>query len=303
MSPDLIQLKRFVVTARKGTFTAAAREMYVTSQTVSQSVRDLERMLHVPLLYQRAKTLHTTPFGDEVLCLAEVALDSVDDICRRAAERQVACLSSGSVRLAVASSPLRGSVFHQQDFQHFGCEHPGISLLVEYVPPETCLAGLREGMIDAAIVTGEACIEAVDSLHLGGQPLCALVARSHRLASRQSISLGDLHGERLAVSYDFTGCRGLLRRCFSASGVKPVPTSLEMDLLSHRRFLDDRGVVLVIPDPCLAKLYPQAVAVPFADGEEISLPYRFVAPARCANPAVPLVRAYVRNLAHRLRKA
>lgn len=301
MNPSLIQLERFVAAARMGTFTAAAREMYVTSQTVSQSVRDLERMLNVRLLEQRAKTLHTTPVGDEVLRRAEMVLSGMDDIGRIAAEQRVAQITTGSVCLAVASSPLRGSVFHQRDFQPFHHAHPQVNLQVEYVPPESCMAALREGAIDAAVVTGSAFLGA-DCLYLGSQPLCALLSRSHRLAGRKSISLEDLNDERLAVSYDYTGCRGLLRERLSGCGVKPTLVSIEMDLLSHRRFLDQRGVILVVPDRCLVKLYPQAVIVPFAEGEGFSLPYQFVSSERCTNPAVPFVRGYMRRLAHRLRR-
>ncbi len=303
MSPSLIQLERFVAAARKGTFTAAAKDMYVSSQAVSQSVRDLECMLNVRLLDQRGKVLHTTPIGDEVLLRAEGVLRGVDDINRIVADRQAGNLKTGSVRLAVASSPCRGCVFHRSDFSRFEAAHPQISLKIEHAPAESCLAALREGAFDAAIVTGEMPVESCDALPLGSQPLRALLSREHRLAARGYLSLDDLQGEKLAVSYDYSGCRGVVRERFRQRGVEPLPTSLEMDLSSHQRFLEEGGVVLVVPDERLATLYPLALSMPFDERDEILLPYRFLVPAHGDNPAVPLLRAYVRELASRLRKA
>ncbi len=303
MSPSLIQLERFVAAARKGTFTAAAKDMYVSSQAVSQSVRELERALNVRLLDQRAKTLHPTPIGAEVLRRAESVLAGVDDINRIVADQQADGTAAASVRLALATSPLRGILFRSSDFARFASAHPQISLSIEHAASESCLAALREGAIDAAIVTGDAPVAACDALLLGSQPLFALVSRTHRLASRQCLSLGDLHGERLAVSYDYSGCRGVVRERFLQRGVEPVLVSLDMELSSHRRFLDEGGVVLVVPDAYLAKQYPRALAVPFSACDEILLPYRFLASERCDNPAVPLLRGYVRQLARCLRPA
>lgn len=303
MSPSLIQLERFVAAARKGTFTAAAKDMYISSQAVSQSVRELERMLNVRLLDQRAKTLHTTPIGDEVLLRAEGVLRGVEDINRIVADRQAGDVGAGSVTLAIATSPLRGSVFHRGDFTRFDRAHPQIDLHIEHAASESCLAALREGAVDAAVITGDVPVEACDALQLGSQPLFALVSRTHRLAARERLSLDDLQGVKLAVSYDYSGCRGVVRERFRRCGVKPVLTSLEMELSAHRRFLDEGGVVLVVPDMRLSKQYPQALALPFFESDEILLPYRFVTSVRCANPAVPLVRGYMRQLARRLRQA
>lgn len=302
MRPNLIQLERFVAAARKGTFTAAARDMYVTSQTVSQSVRDLECELNARLLDQRGKTLLITPIGAEVLRRAEGVLRGVDDIVRVVADRQADGLKTGSVSLAIASSPLRGGVFHRSDFARFEEDHPHVALRIEHAASEACLAELLEGAVDAAIVTGDVPVEECDALHLGSQPLYALLFRDHALASRRCLSLDDLRGEKIAVSYDYSGCRNVVRKRFRQRDVKPSLVSLEMDLSSHRRFLAAGGVVLVIPDACLSRLYPQSLALPFCGCDEILLPYRFLTRVRCANPAVPLVRGYVRQLACRLRQ-
>ena len=46
MSPSIEQLDRFVRSARAGSYSAAAQELYVTPQTVSKSVHDMEHKLN-----------------------------------------------------------------------------------------------------------------------------------------------------------------------------------------------------------------------------------------------------------------
>jgi Bacterial regulatory helix-turn-helix protein, lysR family len=65
--PDLRQMRYIVKVAELGGFTAAAAELHVAQQAVSQQVRATERMLDVTLFRRAPRAVTPTPAG-EVSC-------------------------------------------------------------------------------------------------------------------------------------------------------------------------------------------------------------------------------------------
>lgn len=65
--PDLRQLRAFVAVAEEGSFTLAARRIYVTQSAVSHSLRTLEEQLSCKLLDRTAKRVTVTPEGELLL--------------------------------------------------------------------------------------------------------------------------------------------------------------------------------------------------------------------------------------------
>ena len=61
MSPSIEQLDRFVRSARAGSYSAAAQELYVSPQTVSKSVHDMEHKLNIVLFEPTGRRLRPTP--------------------------------------------------------------------------------------------------------------------------------------------------------------------------------------------------------------------------------------------------
>ena len=65
--PDLKQLRAFVAVAEEGSFTLAARRLFVTQSAVSHSLRSLEGQLSRKLLDRTAKRVVVTPDGELLL--------------------------------------------------------------------------------------------------------------------------------------------------------------------------------------------------------------------------------------------
>ncbi len=75
MSPSIEQLDRFVRSARAGSYSAAAQELYVTPQTVSKSVHDMEHKLNIVLFEPTGRRLRPTARGAQVLHRASEVLE------------------------------------------------------------------------------------------------------------------------------------------------------------------------------------------------------------------------------------
>ncbi len=65
--PDLRQLRAFVAVAEEGSFTVAARRLFVTQSAVSHSLRTLEEQLSCKLLDRAGKRVVVTPEGGLLL--------------------------------------------------------------------------------------------------------------------------------------------------------------------------------------------------------------------------------------------
>ena len=274
MSPSIDQLDRFVRSARAGSYSAAAQELYVTPQTVSKSVHDMEHKLNIVLFEPTGRRLRPTARGAQVLHRASEVLEGMDDIrriCGDGAQSNTAGVSR--LRVAVASSPLRGSVLLERDFRGFRRRCPHVALDVSFLSSGSCLSELESGAVDAAVVAGRPGAEGLVSERVGAVELRLLVSRGHAFASRKALVLADLEGALLAEPYDSNFLKATVLELLSRRGVCPRWASLEMSAARHRGFLhEEEGTVLVVSDVRHPEQFPDVEAVPFSKGEGMELP-------------------------------
>ena len=81
--PDLRQLRYIVKVAELGGFTAAAAELHVAQQAVSQQVRATERMLGVTLFRRAPRAVTPTPAGEVFLREAKRVLTAAERLSER----------------------------------------------------------------------------------------------------------------------------------------------------------------------------------------------------------------------------
>ena len=271
MSPSIDQLDRFVRSARAGSYSAAAQELYVTPQTVSKSVHDMEHKLNIVLFEPTGRRLRPTARGAQVLHRASKVLEGVNDIRRICGDGGLS--GASRLRVAVASSPLRGSVMAERDFCGFRRRYPHIALDVSFLSSGSCLSELESGAADAAVLAGRPGAEGLVSERVGTVELRLLVSRGHVLASRKSLALADLEGALLAEPYDSSFLKATVLELLSRHGVRLRMAPLEMSAARHHGFLhEDGGAVLVVCDGRYPEQFPDVEAVPFAEGEGMELP-------------------------------
>jgi LysR family transcriptional regulator, low CO2-responsive transcriptional regulator len=80
--PDLRQIRAFVAVAEEGSFTLAARRIFVTQSAVSHSLRTLEEQLGCQLLDRGGKRVVVTPEGELVLKRCQRVLYEFDQVSR-----------------------------------------------------------------------------------------------------------------------------------------------------------------------------------------------------------------------------
>jgi LysR family nitrogen assimilation transcriptional regulator len=86
---ELERLRMFLAVAECGSFTEAAKRLFVSHSTMSRAVAALERELGVPLLRRNSRSVVLTPAGEVLLDRAEALLreaDALAEAVRSAAE-------------------------------------------------------------------------------------------------------------------------------------------------------------------------------------------------------------------------
>ena len=77
--PDFRQVKAFVAVAEKGSFTLAAKEIYLTQSAVSHSIRALEEQLACKLLDRSRRKVQLTPEGVVFLKRCRRVMQELED--------------------------------------------------------------------------------------------------------------------------------------------------------------------------------------------------------------------------------
>ena len=300
---NISQLEYFVTTVQCGSFSTAAKELFVTPQAVSKAVGELERELHVQLCEKSGRSVQPTPFGRIFSARAAEALSCLVDLDTLARSHATAEDREGSVSLAIACSPCRGNVIRADDFDSFEKTCPRIKLSTAFLPSGACLAALEEGAVDAAIVLGRVSKPGITCIRLLLFPLHLAVSRTHPLASRAIVHLDDLDGLPLAVPEDLRFCKSLIADHLKGKGVEPLYVGLPPFASDHRAFLEERrGAMLVADDPFLDELYPAAAVLPVAPEDMMPIPLCFAYASERVNPALPSVERYLLSMASRIRR-
>lgn len=196
--PDLRQLRAFVTVAEELSFTRAAELLHLRQQSVSKTVRDLERELGVELLERTTREVRVTPAGTALLASGRDVLRAADAAFAQA--REAGGAVAGQVR--VGSTPPVGPTDLADVFAALRSRGPDVSVSVLEVRPGDLLRSLRAGDVDLALSrTAGVHTPGIDRAALRPTPLALCVPVDHPLAaSGGPVALAALDGRRLLTA-------------------------------------------------------------------------------------------------------
>ena len=284
--PDLRQLRTFLAVAEQLSFTRAAETLHLQQQTVSKTIRRLEAELGVELLERTTREVRLTPAGEALLESGRPLVGAAEAAFARA--RRTGTGSLGRIRVGL--SPAIGATDRQELIEALRSSESGVSVAFYDVRPAEVARRLRERELELALVRTIAADD--PHLHRAGlrsTPAVICVPADHRLASRSSLELHDLDGERLLLpSPPGTPFTDMVLARFATAGVNI--TSVEAHISGAPSILTElRATRTLGLRPIGTELPADVVAIPIPD---IELPLLLLWPAGLPSPAV-----------HRLRQA
>lgn len=213
----------FRETAKAGSLRRAAEQLGVAPSAISRQIAKLEGELQTALLDRRANRTTLTPAGELVLAHADQAQQNSE------------ALRGGTVRVG----SIEGMVSHfpANNLARFQKRHPQVKLQASVVGSRAVLEALQEGRIDIALAFNLPERHAFREHARLEQPLCAIVAPTHALARRRSVSFRELEGHRVALPDRSFQIRHLVDRIASK-------TQVSLELVIETSTLDmAKGVV------------------------------------------------------------
>ena len=141
--------KIFYTVAKKGSFSAAAKELYVSQSAVSQSIKSLETQSNSALFIRGTKHVKLTSVGEMLYSHVEQAYSLIKTA--EAKMREMQLLELGEIKIGVGDTILRHlliPVLHK-----YVLEYPMIKIQIINRTSPGIINSLKSGAVDLGIVT------------------------------------------------------------------------------------------------------------------------------------------------------
>lgn len=229
---DIRQLEYYSTLVRKGSFTRAADELFVTRQALSKAVKNLEHELGDRLVIVRNGRVQPTEVGSNLYAEAAPVIDSYRKLEGHFVPHTE--LHARAMSLSIALG--HGSLLSLPDgyLELFRCAHPNVRLSIEEMPTESVLDLVAESEVDIGIVGSTPdYLAAFEHKLLVKTGLFLSIPRDNPLAEKERLTMRDVDG----VPFVTYGKRNHLHRFFmeecKSSGVYPdiLLTTSDCDML------------------------------------------------------------------------
>lgn len=216
-------LQYFVELARAGSYTAAAKELYVTQPSLTYGIKALEQELGCKLVESSKKGIVLTKFGKSYLSYAQSAMTSLGK-----GQETINAIMRGMDHInIVATSPM--SVTHVPELiNRFSKFEKGkdVSFNLQLITASQGAAMVADGRADIGFV-GEESIRHYGNLRyypLAYDRLHIITSPNHALALRKEVTLGDLFDYPYIGWGEETGLHDILEELFEREyGKQPTP--------------------------------------------------------------------------------
>jgi DNA-binding transcriptional LysR family regulator len=259
----LKSLKVFCDVVSRRSFSRAAEENEISQSGASQLVNHLEEHLGVKLIDRTKRPFVLTPEG-------EAYYDGCRKIVRRyyALEEEVRTLHEEVAgRVSVASIYSIG-LSHMNSFvQNFLRKHPKANVRLQYQHPHRVYELVESDEVDLGLVSYPRSSRTIKATPWREEPMVVVCSPRHKLATRQDVSLADLHGCDLVAFDSNLEIRQEIDRVLSASGAE-VRVAMEFDNTETiKRAVEIDAGLSILPRPTVDREVEAGalVALPLAE--------------------------------------
>ncbi len=212
-------LREFLCVAQAGSIRGAAARLGVAPSAISRKITEAEARLGVPLLERSAQGIRLTDAGcllrDHALHMQDEQTFLLDQMGRFAGG------ASHAVRIAVGEGFTADLM--QNGLAPLARAHPNLRYRIDQAGTGALQDRVMMGEADIGIAYNPAPGEAIRSLAVGRQPLCAIVPTRSPLAGRGSVRLAEVLAQPLALLDARHAIRALVGRAAGDQGLALQP--------------------------------------------------------------------------------
>lgn len=213
---EIRQVRYFVMVAQTGSFSQAAKDLFISQSTLSQQIQQLENEVGVKLLERNTRKVTLSEYGQEFLPYAknliydaEACLGSIMDVRNMATGKLVigVTYTFSSVMVDVLKEFIR--------------DYPGIRLSIRTALMEELMDMLERNEIDLALSYDPGHkYDNIESTELFRSGICVIARDTHPLAQKVSISLEELSRLKLALPVSGMQARDKFDSVLAEKGIK-----------------------------------------------------------------------------------
>lgn len=239
-------LKAFQKVAATGSFTKAARELFLTQSAVSQQIRTLENEIGGKLFDRSGRKILLTGEGEVLLTYAEKLFDLHEEI--ETLFGGLRTLRKGKV--AVGATAVIGTYFMPAVISAFHRQYPGIEIDLRMGNSEQILRMVLDREVDLGIAGLTKKDSALQSVFLHREKLLFVCSPRNPLASRESVSIREL--DRIPFIWREKGTQTLelVQRWFreKAGGDFPRQGLSLANMEAAKRVVEEGYGVTIVPE-------------------------------------------------------
>lgn len=209
-------LRLFVIVANEGSFSAAARKMFITPSAVVQKMHALENEIGVPLFLKNASGIQLTAAGEIFLSGVRDSLQSLDTAISKTKEYNRQDNSFNLVMFTDSAVEV---------YKRFCLDNPQYACNYHVYPSDQA-EKLFEQFLDDRIQIIEwipkpkDSIPNVEALVYSSDQLYCVVSRKHELANNEHITPQQLSRFKLLIhSHRHDGCLDAIKKIFKEAGI------------------------------------------------------------------------------------
>ena len=230
-----------MMVAQTGSFSQAAKELFISQSTLSQQIQQLENEVGVKLLERNTRKVTLSEYGQEFLPYAknliydaEACLGSIMDVRNMATGKLVigVTYTFSSVMVDVLKEFIR--------------DYPGIRLSIRTALMEELMDMLERNEIDLALSYDPGHkYDNIESTELFRSGICVIARDTHPLAQKVSISLEELSRLKLALPVSGMQARDKFDSVLAEKGIKMNVAVEVNDMQILQKLVRDTELVTV----------------------------------------------------------
>lgn len=234
MNIKLEQYKVFHAAAVSGSFSEAAKKLFITQSAVSQQIRAIEQELGVMLFARGRKGAKLTSHGELLFRYVNRSLEEIDNA--ESLFSRMKTLDEGSLRIGSGDTITRHFLLSKLELFH--STYPGIKIeIVNRVTAET-LSKLNAGMVDIAFVSMPIDKETYSNIDIKETEVLHdifIAGQKHEYLKERTLSMKDISNLPLVMLEPKSNTRNSTDKFFKSHNIVLNP---EFELGSHDLLID-----------------------------------------------------------------
>jgi len=210
--PDIRQLNIFIALEDTRSFTAAAKQCFITQSAVSHSIKSLEKQLDCPLIERMGKHIILTPYGEVFLHHAKRVVRELETSLTKLQTLK----QWGYSAIHIGAPDSICQLILPKVLKAFYKEHPKCEISVNIGDTADVLQQIKAGQLDLAFgLQMNPHDQKFVFTPLAEDSLCFITSSDHPWAGQESQERKELSNERLITYCEKSETKRLVSRHFN----------------------------------------------------------------------------------------